>query len=125
MASDIPQDNKSSTTCTETPVLESMVITPVVEEEVQSVIKSLKDSSTGWDAISSRVIKTTRSTFIVPLTHVMNMSSLKGVSHSELKIGEVIPLFKSGESNKTSLSVAPVFQNIGMFDVQSVVVLYE
>ena len=90
-----------------------MVITPV-EEEVQSVIKSLKDSRSGWDAISSRVIKTTHSSFIVPLTHIMNMFLLKGVFPSELKIARVIPLFKTGESNKifqqkTSLSVAPCF----------------
>ena len=45
-------------------VLESMVITPVVEEEVQAIIKSLKDSSAGWDAISARVVKTTYSSFI-------------------------------------------------------------
>ena len=93
-----------------------MVITPLVEEEVQSVIKSLKDSSAGWDAISSRVIKTTRSTFIAPLTHIMNMSSLKGVSPSKLKIGQLIPLFKSGESNKffnyRPVSVWPLFSRI-------------
>ena len=92
LAGGIPQDNKSSTTYMENRVLESMVITPVVEEEVQSVIKALKDSSAGWDAISSRVIKTTHSSFIVPLTHIMNMSLLKGVFPSELKIARVIPL---------------------------------
>ena len=54
-------------------VLESMVITPVVEEEVQAIIKSLKDSSAGWDAISARVVKTTYSSFITPWTHIMNI----------------------------------------------------
>ena len=116
LASDIPQDNKSSTTYMENPILESMVITPVVEEEVQSVIKSLKDSSAGWDAIFSWVIKTTHSSFIVSLTHIMNMSLLKGVFPSELKIARVIPLFKSGESNKFSnyrpVSVLPLFSKI-------------
>ena len=42
LTSDIPQDNKSSTTYMENPVLESMVITPFVEEEVQSVKKIFK-----------------------------------------------------------------------------------
>ena len=113
LAKDIPQDNKSPTTYMENRVLESMVITPVVEEEVQSVIKSLKDSSAGWDTISSRVIKTTHSSFIVPLTHIMNMSLLKGLFPSEFKITHVIPLFKSGESNKfpnyRPVSVLPLF----------------
>ena len=94
-------------------VLESMVITPVVEEEVQAIIKSLKDSSAGWDAISARVVKTTYSSFITPLTHIMNISLLNGVFPSELKMARVIPLFKSGEPNNFSnyrpVSVLPLF----------------
>ena len=77
-------------------VLESMVMAPVIEEEVQSIIKSLKDSSAGWDAISARVVKTTYSCFITPLTHIMNISLLNGIFPSELKIARVMPLFKSG-----------------------------
>ena len=59
LASNIPQDNKSSTTYIESRVFESMVIAPVVEEEVCCIIKSLKDDSAGWDAISARLVKTT------------------------------------------------------------------
>ena len=51
LARDIPQDYKSSTTYMENRVFESMVITPVIVEEVQSIIKNLKDSSAGWDSI--------------------------------------------------------------------------
>ena len=94
-------------------VLESMVIAPVVEEEVRSIIKSLKDSSAGWDAISSRVVKATYSCFLTPLTHVVNISLLNGVFPSELKIARVIPLFQSGEpsnfSNYRPVSVLPLF----------------
>ena len=93
-------------------VLESMVITPVVEEEVQSIIKSFKDSSAGWDAISAREVKTTYSSFITPLK-VMNTSLLNGIFPSELKIARVLPLFKSGEpsnfSNYRPVSVLPLF----------------
>ena len=74
-----------------------MVITPVVDEEVQSIIKSLKDSSAGWDIISARVVKTTYSSCITPLTHILNISLLNGVFPSELKIARVIPPFKYGE----------------------------
>ena len=94
-------------------VFESMVITPVVEEEVQAIIKSLKDSSAGWDDISARVVKTTYSSFITPLTHIMNISLLNGVFPSELKIARVISLFNSGEpsnfSNYRPVSVLPLF----------------
>ena len=116
LASNIPQDNKSSTTYMGSRVFESTVITPVVEEEVCSSIKSLKDGSAGWDAISARVIKATHSSCIVPLTHIMNMSLLNGVFPSELKIACMIPLLKSGESNKFSnyrpVSVLPLFSKI-------------
>ena len=80
----IPQDYKSSTTYVENRVFESMVITPVIVEEVQSIIKHLKDSSAGWDSIAAWVVKTTHSSFIVPLTYIMNMSLLNGVFPSEL-----------------------------------------
>ena len=96
LANKIPQDNKCPTTYMDNRVLESIVIAPVVEEEVRSIIKSLKDSSAGWDAISSRVVKATYSCFLTPLTHVVNISLLNGVFPSELKIARVIPLFKSG-----------------------------
>ena len=97
-------------------VLQSMVIAPVVEEEVLSIITSLNDSSAGLDAISSRVIKATYSCFLTPLTHVVNISLLNGVFPSELKIARVKPLFKSGEpsnfSNYRPVSVLPLFSKI-------------
>ena len=113
LANKIPQDNKCPTTYMDNRVLESMVIAPVVEEEVRSIIKSLNDSSAGLDAISSRVIKATYSCFLTPLTHVVNISLLNGVFPSELKITRVKPLFKSGEpsnfSNYRPVSVLPLF----------------
>ena len=131
LARDIPQDDKSSTTYMENRVFESMVITPVIMEEVQSIIKNFKDSGAGWDSIAARVVKTTHSSFIVPLTHIMNMSLLNGVFPSELKIARVIPLFEYGEPHKFSnyrpVSVLPHFflQNTGTFDVQPIAVFYK
>ena len=116
LANKIPQDTKCATTYMDNRVLESMVIAPVIEEEVQSIIKSLKDSSAGWDAICARVVKATYSCFITPLTHIMNISLLNGIFPSELKIARVIPLFKSGEpssfSNYRPVSVLPLFSKI-------------
>ena len=76
-----------------------MVIAPVAEEEVQSIIQLLKDSSAGWDAISAQVVKTTYTSFITPLKQIMNTSLLIGYFPSEFKYVRVIALFKSGESN--------------------------
>ena len=97
LADKIPQDNKCPTTYMENRILESMVMSPVVQDGVQRIIKFLKESSAGWDAISARVAKATYSSFITPLTHSMNISLLNGVFSSKLKITRVIPFFKSGE----------------------------
>ena len=116
LARDIPQDNKLSTTYMENRVFEGMVITPMIVEEVQSIIKNLKDSSAGWDSIAARVVKTTHSNFIVPLKHIMDMSLLNGMFPSELKIARVIPLFKSVKPHKFSnyrpVSVLSLFSKI-------------
>ena len=91
-------------------------IKPVVEDEVESIIKTLKDGSPGWDTISSQVIKTTYQSFILPLTHVVNLSLMTGIFPTELKIARVTPLFKSGDStlfsNYRPVSVLPLFSKI-------------
>ena len=72
-------------------VLDSIVIESVDEAEVERILKSLKESSSGWDAICSKIVKTTYKYFLTPLTHIMNISLLSGVFPSELKIAGVIP----------------------------------
>ena len=59
--------------------LKSMVIAPVMENEVKSIIKCLKDSSSGWDAILAKAVKATYYSFITPLTHIMNLSLRFGI----------------------------------------------
>ena len=97
-------------------VLHSIFINPVVESEVESIIKLLKPSSPGWDSISADVVKVTRKSFIVPLTHIMNMSLTTGIFPSELKIARVIPILKAGDpmqfSNYRPVSVLPLFSKI-------------
>ena len=97
-------------------VLERMVIAPVVENEVKSIIKCLKDSSSGWDAISAKVVKATHSSFITPLTHIMNLSLRYGIFPAELKIARAIPLFKSEDpgsfSNYRPVTVLPLFSKL-------------
>ena len=97
-------------------VTEDMTMECVLADEVVDVIKHLKDSSCGWDDISTAVVKTTYTSFIVPITHILNISITKGVFPNELKIARVIPLFKSGDSmifaNYRPVSILPVFSKI-------------
>ena len=97
-------------------VSDTMVITPVLEDEVRTIIRNLKDSSAGWDIVSTKVVKETYTSFINPLTHIMNLSLTTGVFPSELKIARVIPIFKSGANssftNYRPVSVLPLFSKI-------------
>ena len=62
------------------------------------------------------MVKKTYSSFIEPITHILNISITEGVFPNELKIAKVIPLFKSGDtmifSNYRPVSVLPVFSKI-------------
>ena len=68
------------------------------EEEVTSIVKSLKNShSAGDDNISNALLKNLIHTIIRPLTHIINLSLKMGEFPSQLKTSKIIPLFKSGD----------------------------
>ena len=73
----------------------------------------MKDCSLGWDQILPRVVKSIYQNFIVPITHVMNLSIINGVVPNELKVAKVVPIYKSGDrrliNNYRPLSVLPCF----------------
>ena len=116
LASKIPSNDRDPTTFMKGRVIQSMAIDGVVSSEVNKIIQNLKDGSNGWDDIGSRIVKSTYSAFITPLTHIMNISIIKGVFPDELKIARVVPLFKSGDpmlfSNYRPVSVLPIFSKI-------------
>ena len=94
----------------------SMAVLPISQSEVISIIKNLKSNSPGWDSVPATVVKTTYSSFIEPLTHVLNMSLTKGIFPSEMKLAKVIPLFKACDpmlfSNYKPVPVLPLFSKI-------------
>ena len=94
--------------------LHSMFVQPVVEDEVASIIESLKISSAGWDSISARVVKMTYDAFLTPLTQVINLSVTIGVFPNRLEVARVITIFKSGDatsfSNYRPVYVLPLFK---------------
>ena len=71
-----------------------MFIEPVIESEVHTLIKQLNLSSPGYDSISATVVKAAESSFILPLTHVLNISLSTGVFATEMKIARVIPFLR-------------------------------
>ena len=62
------------------------------------------------------MIKHIKESIIVPLVHICNRSFVTGIFPSELKIANVVPIYKSGDemafSNYRPVSVLPVFSKL-------------
>ena len=80
----------------------SMSIPYITEAEVISVIKSLKNSSAGYDDVPASIAQKLIISYIKSLTYLINKSIAKGIFPSELKIAKVIPIFKSGPTTEIS-----------------------
>jgi hypothetical protein len=97
-------------------VTNTIFFSPVIEDEVISIIKNMKNSSPGWDSIPPSLLKKTYIEFVKPLTHTLNLSIIQGIFPEELKIAKVIPIYKAGDqstfSNYRPVSVLPSFSKI-------------
>ena len=84
--------------------------------DVKNTILSLKNSSHGYDEFPAFIAKQCIDNYVVPLTYVINMSLMEGIFPSELKLAKVVPMFKSGESDKVHnyrpISVLSFFSKI-------------
>ena len=93
-----------------------MYLSPVTENEVSSLIKNLKNSAAGWDDLAPKQMKIVSQYISRPLTDLCNLSMTKGVFPGELKVANVIPLFKAGNimsvNNYRPVSMLPVFSKI-------------
>ena len=94
----------------------SFYVNLITETEIISLIKLLKNGSSGYDSISATALENTATAFITPLTHIENFSLSSGIFPEELKIARVIPLFKSGDAmlfcDYRPVSVLSLFSNI-------------
>ena len=78
-------------------LIESIYLEPVTENEINTLIKALKDTATGFDNMNYMSLKISSETLIKPLTHICNLSLTQGIFPSQLKIANVIPLYKSDD----------------------------
>ena len=56
-------------------------------------------NSSGYDNISNNFLKQVKYAIIEPLMHIFNLSLSTGEFPDEMKLSEVIPLFKKGARN--------------------------
>ena len=66
--------------------------------EVTNVIRSLKESSPGWDNMPAFILKQCIDCFVKHFTHTINSSFIEGISPKELKLARVVPIYKAGDS---------------------------
>ena len=78
-------------------VQQSLFLDPVTPEEITKIIKSLKNGAPGSNEINTKIIQLSLSPIMMPLSFLCNRSLIEGVFPSELKLANVLPLFKSGD----------------------------
>ena len=76
-------------------VEESLFLEPVTASEINKLIAGLKNTATGYDDISSTVLKLSKAYITDSLVHICNSSLIEGVFPEQLKIACVLPLYKA------------------------------
>ena len=79
-------------------VTNTIFLSPVSLEEITKLVLSLKESAPGHDQIPAQLLKGSINIIGESLTHVCNLSLLQGVFPSELKLANVLPLYKNDDS---------------------------
>ena len=95
-------------------LVNSIFLDAVNEQEIIEICSTCRSgTAVGYDNISMNLIKESIDIIISPLTCIINLSITSGIVPKQLKIGRVIPLFKSGEqnifTNYRPVSVLPAF----------------
>ena len=75
----------------------TIFLEPVTEEEVYSIVTNLKNSAPGYVEVTACILKLPLPV-INALTQILNLSLLEGVFPSELKVANVLPLYKADDN---------------------------
>ena len=78
----------------------SLYFQPVSEDEIVKIVLQMKNSSPGSDGITAKILKQSCHQILKPLSHVLNLSLLNGCFPEELKVAQVVPIFKTGDPTK-------------------------
>ena len=94
----------------------SIFLEPVTNCEIQKIIMSLKNGAPGYDDIKSDILKMSLQYICEPLAHMCNISLIQGTFPQELKLANVIPLYKSGDpqvfNNYRPVSLLPTLSQL-------------
>ena len=115
--SQIPNNNIHFSTYLNKPNESSMFFSPLTEDELIKIIKSLDaKKSAGHDNIPILIIKKLANELSTPLTFIFNLSLSTGIVPDQLKIARVVPIHKKESkdafNNYRPISVLPGFSKI-------------
>ena len=80
--------------------INSIFLQPVSELELNVIIKSCRPkTAAGWDKIPMWALKVSFEYICKPLTHIVKLSIESGIVPNQMKIGRVVPIYKSGPNN--------------------------
>ena len=96
--------------------INSMFLTPVVENEIINIVKLCKPkNSKDRDDISMYVISKVIVSIAKPFAHIFNLSFSCGVFPDHMNIANIIPIFKNGQktefTNYRPISILSQFSN--------------
>ncbi|CAG9131616.1 unnamed protein product [Plutella xylostella] len=77
----------------------SLFLTPTDTVETSKFIMSLKsDGSPGWDELPPKLFKNLKHIIAEPIAHIINLSISSGIVPELLKLSEVCPIYKDGDT---------------------------
>ena len=97
LANKIPIQNVSPLQFMDDPTVNSIFLSLVTAEEIREILCSLKNGAAGHDEIKASILKSISSYIIDPLAYICNLSLNEGVFPSEVKIANVLPLYKADD----------------------------
>jgi len=97
-------------------VEKSLFLNPTDKEEIVQIITMLNNSSSGYDDVNMKLLKSVKHDILTPLLHICNLSLEHGKFPDKLKIAKVVPIFKKGDKqlfdNYRPVSILPAFSKI-------------
>lgn len=81
-------------------MVNSILLMPLLEPEFDEIIKSLKSGAPGYDGLNKAILEFSMPCIKTTLIHLLSQSLMQGIFPQELKIANVIPLFKNDDPMK-------------------------
>ena len=98
LANAIPDQQKTPDNFLKNRLTNSIFLYAVTEKEIEKLITELNNGAPGYDDLPASLLKLALPHIKQPLMYICNLSLLEGVFPELLKIANVVPLFKSGDS---------------------------